>query len=234
MIAKDVEMKLARDIARIRLMTKSTTTEQLTPTLTISNEMITAMKELDASKERSLYNEIHNISTEATPEDARSATKLSSIMTEQYIKAILRKLKIRISVLDGQVLDKYGNPRETRKFTGSDYAEASVLCQKEINKATEIIRKAIHAEEPYAIINISAIEAYGYDTEKTKQAITEALKKMATAEQQDPLPDFTLEFIQFVSLNVEAVEHLEKIKYYDNWIYERFCPAGIVKVTINK
>ena len=234
MIAKDVEMKLARDIARIRLVTKSITTEQSTPALTISNEMIAVMKELDASKEDSLYNEIHNISTEATPEDARSAAKLSSIMTEQYIKTILRKLKIRISVLDGQILDKYGNPRETRKFTGSDYAEASVLCQKEINKATEIIRKAIHAEEPYAIINISAIEAYGYDTEKTKQAITEALKKMATAEQQDPIPDFTLEFIQFVSLNVEAVEHLEKIKYYDNWIYERFCPAGIVKVTINK
>lgn len=229
MTTKELDMKLARDIARIRMVTRPTATAAQTET--ISDFMITVMKELDSGNELTIYREIESILSGENQHDAIAAVKLSSIMTESYAKAIMKKLKIRLMVMHQKILDKNGSPKKLRKFTEDDYAEASILYMKEINKAVEIIKKAITAGETTAIINLSAIESYGYNTDRTKQAIQKILLNDTAS--TESLPEISIEFVQFINLNIEAIEHLDKVKYYENWIYERFCPAGIVKVLID-
>lgn len=222
MTTKELDYKLAKDIARIKI---AAGTIDNASTSTISAETILVMKEMDAAHEGALAKELGDILSDHAKMD-----KVTTVITETYVKSVVAKLKIRKKARHKDEENAETDPgakKKVRNFTAEDYAAANRLHADEATKAANLIQRAIAAGETTAIINAAAAEAYCYNTERAKKEI---LALLPAASRKTPI---TMEIVEFTSLATEAVEHLMKSLYYGYWIYERFQPIGIIKIFIN-
>lgn len=210
MTTQEMDYKLAIDIARIKMIL---TTNNDT---TLSKEIIKTMKQLDDKKEEVILEEIRS----ALENEARR-DKLLNILSPQYLKMIAQKLQTRIEVKTNAAIR-----RVIRTFDKSDYSKAERFDKDELTKAFNLIDTARKRNQSQAIINTAAVEVFGYNLDLAKERIVAMFEV-----KRQPI-DITLQFINFEKDLHEKVERLEKINYYNNWIYERYRPTGIVKVSI--
>lgn len=210
MTTQEMNYKLAIDIARLKMiLTKNNNT-------TLSKEIVKVMKQLDDNKEEALLEEI-----KSALENKTRREKLLSILSPQYLKIIVKKLQTRI-----ETKTNAATKRVIRTFDKSDYSKAERFDKDELIKAFNLIDTALKRNKSQAIINTAALEVFGYNLDLAKERI------VAMFDARNQAIDITLQFIDFEKDLHEKVERLEKINYYNNWIYERYRPTGIVKVLI--
>lgn len=216
MTTRELDYKLAKDIARIRLITMA---GDATVDTTISEQILAAMHDLDEAGENKIIVEIDKIM-----KDPAKAKLVSDIMTPAYVDTINLKLRIRDSLRTSSRSSKL------KTFQDAERKQAMKENAIEVDKAAKIILKAAAANESTTIVNAAVAEAYGYNIQRTVKAITDQVYK-------DPGwtrgTEINLEVVNFMSLAHEAIEHLEKVSYYGSWYYERFQPTGIINVTIS-
>lgn len=217
MTTRELDYKLAKDIARIRLITMAGAAAA--EDTTISAQILIAMNDLDAGKEMDIKNEITKIQ-----EDPKKASLISDIMTPAYVDTIKLKLKIRDNLRHSSRADKL------KIFQEAERKQATKENATEVAKAAGIIIKAIQAKENQTIINAAVAEAHAYSMPNTVQAIMDQVYKDPTWVKGT---EIQLSLVNFMSLAHEAIEHLEKVSYYGSWYYERFQPTGIIYVTIS-
>lgn len=220
MTSKESDIKLAKDIARIKI---AAGTIDNASTSTISAETVLVMKEMDAAHEGALAKELGD----TILSDPVKMDKVTTVITEAYVKSVIVKLKIRKKARhqDEENTD-LGAKKKVRNFTAEDYAAANRLHADEAAKAADLIQRAIAAGETTAMINAAAAEAYCYNIERAKKEI---LALLPADLRKTPI---NMEIVEFTSLATEAVEYLMKSLYYGSWIYERFQPIGIIKVSL--
>lgn len=220
MTSKESDIKLAKDIARIKI---AAGTIGNASTSTISAETVLVMKEMDAAHEGALAKELGD----TILSDPLKMNKVTTVITEAYVKSVIVKLKIRKKARhqDEENTDP-GAKKKVRNFTAEDYAAANHLHADEAAKAADLIQRAIAAGETTAMINAAAAEAYCYNIGRAKKEI---LSLLPADLRKTPI---TMEIVEFTSLATEAVEYLMKSLYYGSWIYERFQPIGIIKVSL--
>lgn len=222
MTSKESDIKLAKDIARIKIAAGAIDNAS---TSTISAETVLVMKEMDAAHEGALAKELGD----TILSDPVKMDKVTTVITEAYVKSVIVKLKIRKKARhqDEENADTDpGAKKKVRNFTAEDYAAANRLHADEAAKAADLIQRAIAAGETTAMINAAAAEAYCYNIERAKKEI---LALLPTDLRKTPI---NMEIVEFTSLATEAVEYLMKSLYYGSWIYERFQPIGIIKVSL--
>ena len=217
MTTRELDYKLAKDIARIRLITMAGAAAA--EDTTISAQILIAMNDLDAGKEMDIKNEITKIQ-----EDPKKALLISDIMTPAYVDTIKLKLKIRDNLRHSSRADKL------KIFQEAERKQATKENATEVAKAAGIILKAVQAKENQTIINAAVAEAHAYNMPNTVQAIMDQVYKDPTWVKGT---EIQLSLVNFMSLANEAIEHLEKVSYYGSWYYERFQPTGIIYVTIS-
>lgn len=212
MVSKEHELdyKLAKDIASIRILAGDN------PSSTMSDQVITAMKELDAKHEIQLKNQI-----EEMLKDETSSSKIYSLMTKSYVQNILLKLSLRS---EGYNIDE--EKKRPKKFTVKEYTDAAKLNLETIGAAVEIIEEAIKERQTETVININAAEVYSYNLELTRAELLKYIpEKIRPA-------GFDIKLATFAALNYEAIECTKKFVYYGKWMYERYQPRGVIKVII--
>ena len=209
MTTKELDYKLAKDIARIRVATGKTSGS------TLAEEIVSVITSLNTGEEGRLTKEILDILHSDS-----ALRKLELVMTRQYAESVCVKLKIRHQAKE--------SPKPPRKYNDSDIKQALKTTSDEVEKAVSIIARAIASGANEAIINASVVEAFCFDTGAAKTAIINKLAEDGTAAKEE----IGFEVIDFMSLANDAVEYLKKELYYHKWIYERFQPIGIIKVSL--
>jgi len=206
MTTKELDVKLAKDVARIRIAAGQSTSSN------IGEEMVKVMITLNDSGEGKLAKEISAILA-----SAETMKKVSTVMTEQYLKTVGIKLKIRHAARKTE--------KPPRAYTTDDMNDALRIPANEVSRGADLIKKAIAAGETEAVLNASVAEAFNYDTGITLRELTKLLPLVG------PMA-IDLEIIEFMSLATEAIEYNKKELYYKKWIFEKFQPIGIIKVSI--
>ena len=215
MTTKELDIKLARDIARISVANEVAAAIEL-PDTTLSAEMVRAMNDLDAGREEDLIAELNTILS-----DDKSMVSIRTVISDGYIKLVQHKLGIHEKA---RIESKKGYA----KFSAADRKKALQSDTTELSKAAMLIKLAYESKAEEAVINAAAVEAYAYDVQKMLKAITRLLGTEVLG--NDPI-DFHTELLTFTNGMQAAIEHLEKVQYYGTWIYERFQPIGIIRVT---
>ena len=209
MTTKELDFKLARDIGRIRIAAGLKGT-------TLAAETVKAMDELDAGKERPLSEEIKSIL-----ESPEKTTEMAPIMTAGYMKLVQTKLGIHEKA-------RLESRKGYSKFSAADRKKALQVTSTEVSKAATQIGIAFESGSKEAVINAAAAEVYAFDMDQMLSEITHFLGKEVTG---SSAISFETEFMTFSGGAQEAIEHLEKVQYYGTWIYERFQPIGIIRIT---
>lgn len=211
MTTKEMEFKLAKDIARIRIVAGLAGHET-----TLAAEIVRAMKELDGAQEMEIVKDIAYAMGDAEKKEA-----IGIIMTPRYVQEVMSKLQIRANA-------RRAGAKTLKAFTEADYKKATKMQSEELKKAADLIVSNItRAPDKSAVINAIVAELYAYDEEKTRSAL---LKTVGDGIPEELRKNMKLIYIPFTSVTQEAVEHLEKVQYHGKWIYERFQPAGIIRV----
>lgn len=214
MTTKEMELKLAKDIARIRIIAKLPEHGS-----TLAEEMVRAMKDLDAAKEAQIFKEINDAMANKETKET-----IQIIMTPRYVQEVTSKLQIRVDAREK-------GSKTLKKFSEADYKKAVKMQSEEINKAADLIVENMGAVKKgeSTVINAIVAELYAYEESKIAAALKEAIGDRMPDELKEQL---VLTYIPFTNLTQEAVEHLEKVQYHGKWIYERFQPAGIIRVDL--
>lgn len=215
MTIKELDIKLARDVARIRIAYAVAAKAKL-PGETISAETIRAMDDLDAGREDDLIAELGIILT-----DAEAMKSVVTVISEGYIKLTQSKLGMHRKA-------RTESKKGYSKFSAADRKKAIQYETTELSKAATLIKIAYQSKAEEAVINAAAAEAYAYNVEKMLEAITRFLGTEVLG--KEPI-NFHTELLTFTNGMQAAIEHLEKVQYYGTWIYERFQPIGIIRVT---
>ena len=225
MTTKELDIKLARDIAKIRIANEvaaaskhQSTSDATTATVktTLSSETIRAMDDIDAGHEEDLIAELNTILS-----DEGSMSSIRTVITETYIKLVQTKLGIHKKA-------RLESKKRCAKFSVADRKKVIQSDTTELSKAATIIKIAYESKAKEAVINAAAAETYAYNSQEMIKAITHFLGVEVLG--KDPI-NFNTELITFADGVQSAIEHLEKVQYYGTWIYERFQPIGIIKVT---
>lgn len=225
MTTKELDIKLARDIAKIRIAnevaaaSKHSSTSAATPATvntTLSSETIRAMDDIDAGHEEDLIAELNTILS-----DEESMASIRTVTTETYIKLVQTKLGIHKKT-------RLESKKRCAKFSAADRKKVIQSDTTELSKAATIIKIAYESKAKEAVINAAAAETYAYNSQEMIKAITHFLGVEVLG--KDPI-NFNTELITFADGVQTAIEHLEKVQYYGTWIYERFQPIGIIRVT---
>lgn len=223
MTIRELDYKLAKDVARIRIVTRKSDE----PDTTMSAELIHVMHQLDEAAEEDILKEI-----DSKIADPASAERLMSIMTNSYLESIKQKLRIRTTV-------RAAGKKKIHTFTGPEKKKALDVSIEEAAKAATLIKKDLMEDATVSgtavetVINAAAAEAYGYDLPITLEKILEILKAdkdLKTAGMQD----LQLEVLGFMPLASDAIEFSEVNNYYGKWIYEHFQPIGLLKIKATK
>lgn len=225
MTTKELDIKLARDVAKIRIANEvaaaskhPSTSAAPTATVktTLSSETIRAMDDIDAGHEEDLIAELNTILS-----DEGSMASIRTVITETYIKLVQTKLGIHKKA-------RLESKKRCAKFSAADRKKVIQSDTTELSKAATIIKIAYESKAKEAVINAAAAETYAYNSQEMIKAITRFLGVEVLG--KDPI-NFHTELITFADGVQSAIEHLEKVQYYGTWIYERFQPIGIIKVT---
>ena len=218
MTTKELDVKLARDVARIRIANEVAAATKL-PDTTLAAETVRAMDDLDAGREEDLIAELNTILS-----DEKSMASIRTIISDGYVKLVQTKLGIREKA-------RLGSKKGYAKFSAADRKKAIRSDTTELSKAATIIKAAYESNADEAVINAAAAETYAYDAQKRLKAIAGFLGTAVLG--KDPL-DFHTELLTFTNGMQSAIEHLEKVRYHGTWIYERFQPIGVIRVTWSK
>jgi hypothetical protein len=215
MTTKELDLKLARDIARIRVANEVAAATKL-PDTTLSAETVRAMDDLDAGREEDLIAELNTVLS-----DEKSMASVRTIISDGYIRLVQTKLGIHEKA-------RLESKKGYAKFSAADRKKAIQSETTELSKAATLIKIAFESKAEEAVINAAAAEAYAYDVHKMLDAITHFLGIPVLG--KEPI-NFHTELLTFTNGMQAAIEHLEKVQYYGTWIYERFQPIGIIRVT---
>lgn len=225
MTTKELDIKLARDVAKIRIANavaaaskhpSTSAATRATVNTTLSSETIRAMDDIDAGHEEDLIAELNTILS-----DEGSMQSIRTVITETYIKLVQTKLGIHKKA-------RLESKKRCAKFSAADRKKVIQSDTTELSKAATIIKIAYESKAKEAVINAAAAETYAYNSQEMIKAITRFLGAEVLG--KDPI-NFNTELITFADGVQSAIEHLEKVQYYGTWIYERFQPIGIIKVT---
>ena len=217
MTNKELNIKLARDVARIRIVNEVVASAAgKAPKTSISTETIKAMDDIDAGKEESIIAELNTIL-----QDENAMEYIRTMIPAGYIKHVQFKLSIHKKARESSM-------KGYSKFSAADRKKAVQYEATEVSKAATLIKTAYENKSEAALINAAAAEAFGYDMERLI---------LATGGHLGPGPfdgkkiGFKTELLLFSDSAQAAIEHLEKTSYYGVNIYERFTPLGVIKVT---
>ena len=222
MTVRELEYKLAKDIARIRIVTRKSDE----PDTTMSAELIRVMHRLDDAAEEDLLKEI-----DSKTADSASSERLMSIMTDSYLESIKQKLRTRITV-------RAAGKKKIHIFTGPEKKRAIDVTIEEATKAAKLIKKDLMEDATASgavetVINAAAAEAYGYDLPIALEKILDILKADKDIRKAG-MQDLQLEVLGFMPLASDAIEFSEVNNYYGKWIYEHFQPIGLLKIKATK
>lgn len=215
MTTKELDIKLAKDIARIRIIVEF---EKHSTTLTMGT--ILAMNELDKDDgEQLIISEFEMyLNTE------KQLNQINEFVTTQYLKAVISKLKIRSAA-------KKSPKKRPPHFSSEDRALIKRQEVEEIEKAVAAVKEAMAAEKTKVIINITAAEACGFHLGRLAFVLSQRLIEELNFAQVAPA--INLEMKTFMEMDSRPPEYLEKVCYYGKWIYERFQPLGIIIAEVN-
>ena len=218
MTTKELDIKLAKDIARIRIM--AAPKNKLT---TLTMETVRAMNELDKDDGEQLITS--EFETYLNTEE--QLNQINEFITTQYLKAIISKLKIRSAA-------KKSSKKLPSRFSSEDRALIKRQEVEEIEKAVAAVKEAMAAGETKVIINITAAEACGFHLGCLAYALSKRLIEELNLTPLAPLaPALNLEMKTFMEMDSRPPEYLEKVCYYGKWIYERSQPLGIIIAEVN-
>ena len=217
MTNKELNIKLARDVARIRIVNEVVASaDGKAPKTSISTETIKAMDDIDAGKEESIIAELNMILS-----DEKAMEHIRTMIPAGYIKHVQFKLSIHKKARESSM-------KGYSKFSAADRKKAVQYEATEVSKAATLIKTAYENKSEAALINAAAAEAFGYDMERLILAIGGYLGPGAFDGKKIV---FATELLLFSDGAQAAIEHLEKTSYYGVNIYERFTPLGVIKVT---
>ena len=223
MTTKDMDIKLAHDIARIRMIVTGESRN------TISSHLITAMIQLNRGLESEIAAQISRYFSSSV-----GMSRITNYYTESYIKAICLKLKIRDAV-HKQTPDKILN------FTQEDLRNAKEFDTKLASEAVDIIQHFMNEKfqrvtrncADSTLISFDTIESASYDIKKLKPILASLIttpKEIQHLIAPDEL--FSLEEVQYRKTFGKTIEYREKNVYYGKWIFEHFQPVGVIKVEV--
>ena len=232
MTKQELDKKLAYDIATIRMIVDESQKEYVHID-DYSERTVTAMKELDHGDEQSIIDEFEKILA-----DEWDVEKINFFLTTNYLNTIINKLKIRVA---------FKATKKIKPFSEEDYAEAKGIKEKRTQDVVDGIMKALGnraALSPAAaanfnnefIVSASAAESYGFDVFQLSRHVFKKIKEQSPALVESytrPSALYSMEMITFMSTDEGAVEYLEKVYYYNKWIYERFEPIGVILIHLN-
>ena len=217
MTNKELNIKLARDVARIRIVNEVVASAAgKAPKTSISTETIKAMDDIDAGKEESIIAELNMILS-----DEKAMEYIRTMIPAGYIKHVQFKLSIHKKARESSM-------KGYSKFSAADRKKAVQYEATEVSKAATLIKTAYENKSEAALINAAAAEAFGYNMERLILAIGGYLGPGAFDGKKI---GFKTELLLFSDGAQAAIEHLEKTSYYGVNIYERFTPLGVIKVT---
>ena len=217
MTNKELNIKLARDVARIRIVNEVVASAAgKAPKTSISTETIKAMDDIDAGKEESIIAELNMILS-----DEKAMEYIRTMIPAGYIKHVQFKLSIHKKARESSM-------KGYSKFSAADRKKAVQYEATEVSKAATLIKTAYENKSEAALINAAAAEAFGYDMERLILAIGGYLGPGAFDGKKIC---FKTKLLLFSDGAQAAIEHLEKTSYYGVNIYERFTPLGVIKVT---
>ena len=217
MTNKELNIKLARDVARIRIVNEVVASAAgKAPKTSISTETIKAMDDIDAGKEESIIAELNMILS-----DEKAMEYIRTMIPAGYIKHVQFKLSIHKKARESSM-------KGYSKFSAADRKKAVQYEATEVSKAATLIKTAYENKSEAALINAAAAEAFGYDIERLILAIEGYLGPGAFDGKKNGCQT---ELLLFSDGAQAAIEHLEKTSYYGVNIYERFTPLGVIKVT---
>ena len=219
MTNKELNIKLARDVARIRIVNEVVASAAgKAPKTSISTETIKAMDDIDAGKEESIIAELNMILS-----DEKAMEYIRTMIPAGYIKHVQFKLSIHKKARESSM-------KGYSKFSATDRKKAVQYEAIEVSKAATLIKTAYENKSEAALINAAAAEAFGYDMKRLILAIGGYLGPGAFDFDGKKI-GFKTELLLFSDGAQAAIEHLEKTSYYGVNIYERFTPLGVIKVT---
>ena len=215
MTTKELDIKLAKDIARIRIMV-----ELGKHSTTLAMQTVLTMNELDKDGgEQQIISEFEMyLNTE------QKLNQINKFVTTQYLTAVISKLKIRSAA-------KKSPKKLPSRFSPEDRALIKRQEEEEIEKAVTAIREAIAAGETKVIVNITAAEACGFDIARLTLVLSQRL--ITEFDLIIPALALNLEMKTFMEMDSRPPEYLEKVCYYGKWIYERSQPLGIIIAEVN-
>lgn len=223
----ETNLKLARDIAEIRLANMS---RQTASTASVANELVAAMHDLDAGHEDALITEIK----ETVSKDAsRAEPRVVNTYDKYYTNMIIRKLQVRIK--------QKVAAKQSEHFAPSDYDAAQNSDQTLMENVTNILIKKIGIdsaagataatpatgttprEEFLEVLPYQLFEVYGRDTKKLMTALNNRLGIAGAAQRITKIT---------VSYPAERIVNIVGINYYGSWIYDRSILRGVLVATI--
>lgn len=220
MTTKESNMKLVKDIARLRIATDPECRKN-----TINGIMKEIMQQMDEAKEPELIKELESYKTVNRKE------QVLPFATMLYIDNMIAKLNIRQATRDK-------NPDSFKKFSASEYNQAQEYGYMERRAAAELIARAFMNDRPDVLISATAAELYMYNYEAMIRDLCAQAIKILTdicprERRQQVIEKITgagirPTLITFNENEKGAIENMEKIYYYKKWIYEKFQPIGVV------
>ena len=212
----ELNLKLAKDIAQLRMVNMSTS--KLSKT-SLQQETVAAMRDLDARRESELITEINKI---VEQDSKRKDHRVAKMFNKTYIASMQRKLTIRAA-----------QPTVT-EFSADDYSKIQDSSEQE-SLLTAVVENMVNLssslQEHQTVVPYVLYELYNLNKHKLAKAINNKLGIMNSSYR---ITKLEVTPVTSGDNPEDGIYDAQCTEYYDSRIYERFALHGIITVTINK